>query len=136
MPTSPDRVLYGRKDSEGSTLGGDPITIEEACVSTQDHTAVTLPVQKLKVLCWGNSGSIPRADWIKQGFVFRESEELSAYGLQVKTGATKAFQLVLQVTSTTSGLYSVHVLQAYLLKHLMFEARGRKGGGNKKFAAM
>ena len=54
---------------------------------------------------------MPQNDWIKSGLVFNEADNVSAFGLQVDKGATKAFQLV---------------LQAYVLKHIMFEGKAAK----------
>ena len=69
---------------------------------------------------------------------------LSAYGLKVEKGATKAFQLVIQVSPSfvvrswdeypiLQAFSLLPILfgffdQAYILKHLMFEGRGRKAG--------
>ena len=82
----------------------------------------------LKTLCWGGPNIIPRQSWIKIGIMFHEvnllskkldadnlaplqPEQLHAFGLLATKGATKAFQLV---------------LQAYILKHLMFEGKMAK----------
>ena len=54
---------------------------------------------------------MPQPDWIKTGVVFNEADFLSAFGLKVTKGATKDFQLV---------------LQAYILKHLMFVGKVAK----------
>ena len=105
--TSPDRVLYGRKEEEVVDIGGDRITCDEASVGALPQPLL----QRVKELCWGQATSIPRAAWLKVGLCFREAEGLSAYGLMAEKGATKGFQLV---------------VQAYIMKHLMFEGRGRK----------
>ena len=83
-------------------------------------------VQMLKTVCWGGPNIIPRQSWIKIGIVFHEvtlsqnyllnlsplqPEQLHAFGLLATKGATKAFQLV---------------VQAYILKHLMFEGKMAK----------
>ena len=84
----------------------------------------------LKTLCWGGPNIIPRQSWIKIGIMlhevnkpfaktfrmlnlapFSQPEQLHAFGLLAIKGATKAFQLV---------------LQAYILKHLMFEGKMAK----------
>jgi len=96
-----DRVLYARKNEEGfstpSDLGGTAITVEDAC--------------KLKTVCWGGPNIVPRNEWVKAGLVFHEAEQLFGYGLNAPKGAAKSFQLV---------------LQAYILKHLMFEGKAGK----------
>lgn len=54
---------------------------------------------------------MPRQEWIKSGLVFNEADSLYAFGLKAVKGATKSFQLV---------------LEAYVLKHLMFEGKSAK----------
>ena len=54
---------------------------------------------------------VPRTEWIKTGIVFHDADGLNAYGLKAVKGATKAFQLV---------------LQAYIIKHLLFEGKQNK----------
>ena len=54
---------------------------------------------------------VPRSEWIKTGIVFHDADGLNAYGLKAIKGATKAFQLV---------------LQAYIIKHLLFEGKQSK----------
>ena len=54
---------------------------------------------------------MPLPEWIKTGVVFNEAEQLYAFGLKAMKGATKSFQLV---------------LEAYILKHLMFEGKSAK----------
>ena len=56
---------------------------------------------------------VPRPEWIKTGLIFNPAESLNAFGLKALKGATKAFQLV---------------LQAYIIKNLLFEGNGK----NKK----
>ena len=48
---------------------------------------------------------------MKTGVVFNEPDNLHAFGLRALTGATKAFQIV---------------LEAFVLKHLMFEGKASK----------
>ena len=54
---------------------------------------------------------MPRPEWIKTGVMFHEPDGLNAYGLKAVKGATKGFQLV---------------LQAYIMKHLLFEVKNNK----------
>ena len=54
---------------------------------------------------------MPRHEWIKSGLVFNEADSLNAFDLRAMKGATKAFQLV---------------LEAYVLKHLLFEGKSSK----------
>ena len=61
---------------------------------------------------------VPRSEWIKTGIVFHDADGLNAYGLKAIKGATKAFQLV---------------LQAYIIKHLLFE--GKQSKKNTKWVA-
>ena len=62
-------------------------------------------------MCWGNGNMKPSPDWIKTGIIFNESDDLYAFGLKAMKGATKAFQIV---------------LEAFVLKHLMFEGKASK----------
>ena len=68
-------------------------------------------LQNLKTVCWGGPNIVPQPEWMKSGVVFNEAENFSAFGLKAMKGATKAFQLV---------------LEAYILKHLMFEGKSAK----------
>ena len=68
-------------------------------------------LQNLKTMCWGGPNIVPRPEWIKTGVNFNEPEQLSAFGLKAVKGATKAFQMV---------------VQAYIMKHLMFEGKSAK----------
>ena len=72
---------------------------------------IHINIQKLKSICWGGPNIVPRPEWIKTGLIFHPAEALHAYGLKVVKGATKAFQLV---------------LQAYIMKHLLFENKQNK----------
>ena len=65
----------------------------------------------LKTVCWGSPNIIPRPEWIKTGVLFNEAESLYAFGLKAMSGATKAFQIV---------------LESFVLKHLMFEGKSSK----------
>ena len=62
-------------------------------------------------MCWGGSNTVPKPEWVKTGIIFHEYNKEAAFGLRVDNGATKAFQMI---------------LQAYILKHLMFEGKGSK----------
>ena len=53
----------------------------------------------------------PSPEWIKTGIIFNEADNLNAFGLRAVKGATKAFQIV---------------LEAFVLKHLMFEGKASK----------
>ena len=61
-------------------------------------------------MCWGGPSIVPGPEWTKTGIIFNEPEKLHAFGLKALKGATKGFQLV---------------LQAYLLKHLLFAGKSR-----------
>ena len=65
----------------------------------------------LKTVCWGGPNVIPRVEWLKTGIIFNEPDNLHAFGLKGIQGATKAFQMI---------------LQAYILKHLLFEGKSSK----------
>ena len=54
----------------------------------------------------------PKAEWEKQGVVFHTSDQLFAYGLKCPKNSVKNFMLC---------------LEAYFLKHLLFEKKGRTG---------
>merc|ERR1711953_1322193 len=102
-----NRVLYARKGGEdvaatAANLGGDKITVEEAI--------------KLKDFCWGGPNIVPRAEWIKSGLVFHIPEQTNAYGLNATKGAVKAFQIV---------------IESFILKHLLFEGKTKKGSKDK-----
>ena len=65
----------------------------------------------MKTVCWGSPNIKSLPDWMKTGVVFNEPDNLYAFGLRALTGATKAFQIV---------------LEAFVLKHLMFEGKASK----------
>ncbi|XP_023337706.1 inactive ubiquitin carboxyl-terminal hydrolase MINDY-4B isoform X2 [Eurytemora carolleeae] len=95
-----NRVLYsGKPGAEGGpvSVGGERIDIDTAC--------------ELKEICWGGSSYIPKPNWIKSSISFHEPENLNAFGIRTDKGATKEFQIV---------------LQAYILKQLMFEGKTTK----------
>ena len=53
----------------------------------------------------------PSPEWTKTGIIFNEADNLYAFGLKAVKGPTKAFQMI---------------LQAYILKHIMFEGKEYK----------
>ena len=61
-------------------------------------------------MLWGGPNIVPGPEWTITGIIFNEPEKLHAFGLKALKGATKGFQLV---------------LQAYLLKHLLFDGKSR-----------
>ena len=65
----------------------------------------------LKEICFGSAMAMPSSDWLRTGVVFHEAEALHAFGLKAQKGPTKAFQMV---------------LQAYILKYLMFHKFSKK----------
>ena len=67
--------------------------------------------QKLKEFTWGSANMPPKAEWEKQGVVFHTSDQLFAYGLKCPKNSVRNFLLC---------------LEAYFLKHLLFE-KTKKG---------
>ena len=113
-------MIYGRKSGEEAqespdSLGGEKISAEVASVSKSEvkiqHNIKNVVLQTLKTVCWGGENIVPRQEWIKGGLVFNEADGLNAFGLRAMKGATKSFQLV---------------LEAYVLKHLLFEGKSTK----------
>ena len=51
--------------------------------------------------------------WLKQGITFHPAEGLFAYGLKTQSNGTKSILMC---------------IQAYLIKHLIFESRQQKKG--------
>ena len=85
--------------------------VKEKSVTLSPNSNKPKFFQNLKTVCWGGENIVPRQEWIKSGLVFNEADSLYAFGLKAVKGATKAFQLV---------------LEAYVLKHLMFEGKSSK----------
>ena len=117
----PDRVLYARKAGEDvagtSVDSGEKITLEIASVRSISlypgvtyKTSVRLILQALKELAWGSANMPPKSEWLKAGLTFHPAEGLFAYGFKTPKNGTKNFLLC---------------VQAYLLKHLLFEKRAR-----------
>ena len=65
----------------------------------------------MKTICWGLPNVIVGPNWVRTGLVFHTPENLHAFGLKASKGAAKAFQLV---------------LEAYILKKLLFEKASKK----------
>lgn len=66
-------------------------------------------------MVFGDSATPPRSEWSRTGLVLREAERDLAYGFRAPRNGTR-------------GLLAV--LQAYLVKHLLFEAPpGLEGAG-------
>ena len=59
-------------------------------------------------MCWGGPSIVPGAEWIKSGITFNPPEKAQAFGLHTGKGASKGFSIV---------------LQAYILKHLLFSEK-------------
>ena len=73
-----------------------------------------LNLQQLKEFVWGSANMPPKTEWLKPGIKLMPSEELFAYGIKCPRNGTRNFLLC---------------LQAYLLKHLLFEKR-KEGKGS------
>ena len=106
-----DKVLYARKSGEveelpENLLNGNKISVEDAIVSTVPPKSLLKECyQNLKTLCWGGPGCVPNPEWIHTGIIFHSPAKVHAFGLQLSSGAQKAFQVI---------------LQAYILKYLFF----------------
>ena len=74
--------------------------------------------QDLKTICWGGPNIVPGPEWVKTGIIFHEPEKLYAFGLQALKGAPKGFQMV---------------LQAYILKHLLFAGKSKYNARQDKY---
>lgn len=66
--------------------------------------------QELRQVVFGCSVSAPKHEWLRTGLVFRDSDQELSYGLKSSC-------------NTTRGLLSV--VQAHIIKHLLFEKRGK-----------
>ena len=73
-------------------------------------------LQRLKELVWGSANMPPKTEWVKQGLMFHQADQIYGFGLKCPENGTKNFLLC---------------FQAYLLKHLLFEKGGGAGGGKR-----
>ncbi|KAK3923018.1 Inactive ubiquitin carboxyl-terminal hydrolase MINDY-4B [Frankliniella fusca] len=99
------RVMYGRSQRgmhmRTPVMGGTPITEQQAV--------------QLRTVVFGDAATPPRSEWSRTGLVMREPERDLGYGLRAPRNGTR-------------GLLAV--VQAYLVKHLLFEAPpGMEGAG-------
>jgi hypothetical protein len=67
-------------------------------------------VQELRQVVFGCSLSAPKHEWLRTGLVFRDADQDLGYGLK-------------SLRNSTRGLLSV--VQAHIIKHLLFEKRGK-----------
>lgn len=125
-----DRVIYARKAGEGefgATIDdGEKISMEMACVSilkiaTKQMKNFCSLRQSLKHYAWGSANMPPKSEWLKQGICLHPPEGLFAYGVRApRNNGVKNFMVV---------------LNAYFLKHLLFDhgkKPGRGGANNSR----
>ena len=103
--SSSDRVLYSSKAGEknnysNTNLGGEKITVEDACVRSTYFDTLSMCGQELKTVCWGGPNIVPRQDWIKGGLIFHEVP---------RSNSRWAFTFSAHLASET--LYSPRVLE-------------------------
>ncbi|XP_039296066.1 inactive ubiquitin carboxyl-terminal hydrolase MINDY-4B isoform X3 [Nilaparvata lugens] len=93
-----DRVMYARNQQRALTktavAGGTPITEELAC--------------ELRQVVFGTAVAPPRGEWLRTSVLFNAPEKETAFGLKTPKNGTR-------------GL--VAVLQAFVIKHLLFEKK-------------
>ena len=70
-------------------------------------------LQNLKHYAWGSANMPPKNEWLKQGIVLHPADGLFAYGVKCPRNGTKNFLMC---------------LEAYFLKHLLFEKKGGRPG--------
>ncbi|XP_018910116.1 inactive ubiquitin carboxyl-terminal hydrolase MINDY-4B isoform X2 [Bemisia tabaci] len=96
-----DRIMYARSQQRNFTkmpvTGGTPVTQEVAIA--------------FRSIVFGTSVAPPRGEWLRTGFVFRDADKELAYGLKAPRNGCR-------------GLLSV--VQAYILKQLLFERKDFK----------
>lgn len=130
-----DRVIYARKAGEGefgaTVEDGEKISMEMACVSISKKCFkkelkiikyFTFGLKKsLKHYAWGSANMPPKSEWLKQGICLHPPEGLFSYGVRApRNNGVKNFMVV---------------LNAYFLKHLLFDhgkKPGRGGANNSR----